>query len=357
MGAVLSTNLKASSSGSESNSVIHFPDQPTLLPVKNGDEEEVQHVPLRTLIETHCPSLFRPFKPLWYLFKCTLYCVFGDFSKHDRMGYLRRYIKTADGGTIGLDFAPVDQGSVPDDAPVIVVQHGLTGGSYEPYVRAVLSRACKPVSEGGLGYRAVVINFRGYILEKREKQLGCIQHVLSHALLPAVESKGKQSWLKNPTLEMFDECFTRIAGGPAPHFPFKNSEEYYIWGSSDHIVEHITVPFLAINADDDPVVRHVPMDGKGNGKVVMQLTKGGGHLGWFEAGDGRVERWTTQPVLEWLKVMGKVVHEHHHSSPKLYIDGEGWLCEEGRDHIRCKELEECHVVNGNGGETGILQGL
>lgn len=66
-----------------------------------------------------------------------------------------------------------------DDTPIVIVQHGLTGGSsiitaytgapvdrqtpgsYEPYVRAVLSRACAPVEKGGLGYRAVVINFRG----------------------------------------------------------------------------------------------------------------------------------------------------------------------------------------------------
>ena len=34
-------------------------------------------------------------------------------------------------------------------------------GSYESYVRAILSRACAPVEEGGLGYRAAVINFRG----------------------------------------------------------------------------------------------------------------------------------------------------------------------------------------------------
>jgi hypothetical protein len=28
-------------------------------------------------------------------------------------------------------------------------------------VRVILSRACAPVEKGGLGYRAVVINFRG----------------------------------------------------------------------------------------------------------------------------------------------------------------------------------------------------
>jgi len=44
---------------------------------------------------------------------------------------------------------------------VLVVLTGLTGGSYEAYIRSILSTACRPVSEGGLGYRAVVINFRG----------------------------------------------------------------------------------------------------------------------------------------------------------------------------------------------------
>ena len=34
-------------------------------------------------------------------------------------------------------------------------------GSHESYVRAILSRACAPVEEGGLGFRAAVINFRG----------------------------------------------------------------------------------------------------------------------------------------------------------------------------------------------------
>jgi predicted alpha/beta-fold hydrolase len=28
----------------------------------------------------------------------------------------------------GLDFAPIDDSSLPDETPIIVVQHGLTGG-------------------------------------------------------------------------------------------------------------------------------------------------------------------------------------------------------------------------------------
>lgn len=44
---------------------------------------------------------------------------------------------------------------------VLLVAHGLTGGSHEPYVRAVLARATPGADAGGLGARAVVLNFRG----------------------------------------------------------------------------------------------------------------------------------------------------------------------------------------------------
>ncbi|KAJ7155022.1 hypothetical protein C8R46DRAFT_1296066, partial [Mycena filopes] len=37
----------------------------------------------------------------------------------------------------------------------------LAAGSYEPYIRAILSPASKKVKDGGLGYRVVVVNGRG----------------------------------------------------------------------------------------------------------------------------------------------------------------------------------------------------
>jgi predicted alpha/beta-fold hydrolase len=76
-----------------------------------------------------------------------------------------------------LDFTPGNLDSYDSKIPVIVVLHGLTGGrslhwwifycltipagSYESYVRSILAPACTPASYGGLGYRAVVVNFRG----------------------------------------------------------------------------------------------------------------------------------------------------------------------------------------------------
>ncbi|KAF5315695.1 hypothetical protein D9611_004676 [Ephemerocybe angulata] len=439
---------------------IQFSSKPAILAVKRAsgdsedDDKKADRLSYRALLQARCPSLFTEFKPLWWLFNGhmqTLYCVFGDFSKRDRMSYLRKTIRVADGGTLGLDFAPVDQASLKEDTPIVIVQHGLTGGSYEPYVRAVLSHACASVAEGGLGYRAVVINFRGcagipitsprlysaghtddtrnalayisqqypnarllglgfslganvltrYLGEEGEATrlhsvcaLGCPwnlkhnnqgllntfvgKHIYSKGMggnLQNLLRKHRQEItadpthhvavaanialaLKNPTLGEFDESFTRIAGGPPPHFPFANSDDYYVWGSSDKVIPQIAVPFLGINADDDPVVTRVPLESVENGLVAIRMTRGGGHLGWFTAGDGFVDRWTTQPVLEWLKLMGEdFIIERESKAAKMFVDEDGWLREEGRPHLGSKYLNQTLVVDGNHGESGVLQGL
>jgi len=149
--------------------------------------------------------------------------------------------------------------------------------------------------------------------------------------------------LDNPTLEQFDDAFTRIGGGPPPIFPFATANDYYRWGSSHNVIQDITVPFLAINAADDPVVRSAPTDSAGNGLVVMGLTAEGGHLGWFQSGPGCVDRWTTKPVLEWLKlVIDDIVHEPR-VYPSIYVDGDGFLREEGRPSLGCKEVSVTDV--------------
>ncbi|KAF5381000.1 hypothetical protein D9615_003933 [Tricholomella constricta] len=435
--------------------LIHFSPKPALVAVKKGkDSDETEQLSLRTLVESRCQSLFTEFHPLWWLFNGhlqTIYCVFGDFSKNDRMSYSRKYLRLADGGTLGLDFAPADDSKLKVDTPIVVVKHGLTGGSYEPYVRAILHRACAPIEEGGLGYRAVVINFRGcagvpitspqlysagytddlrqalmfishkysnaplmglgfslganvmtrYLAEEGDRtrlRSGCAlacpwdlaqnnqglldsftgKHVYSKGMggnlqnLLKRHAKSLQTdpehrvtkamplalGLKNPTLDKFDDTFTRVAGGSAPTFPFATAQDYYRWGSSHHVVKDIRVPFLAINAADDPVVRYVPMDGGGNGLVIMELTPAGGHLGWFQAGDGFVDRWTTKPVLEWLKLTAEdIVHDTKRSTQRLYVDEDGYLREEGAPLLGCKEIDGGGIIDGNGWEEGMLQGL
>ncbi|HEV7738325.1 MAG TPA: hypothetical protein VGO47_13255, partial [Chlamydiales bacterium] len=53
--------------------------------------------------------------------------------------------------------------------PILVVLHGLTGGSHENYVRAILSSVVPNTSNGGLGMRGVVLNFRGCTYFKIQK--------------------------------------------------------------------------------------------------------------------------------------------------------------------------------------------
>ncbi|KAJ7097949.1 AB-hydrolase YheT [Mycena belliarum] len=142
---------------------IHFSDTPASVKIRQPDGS-IATESLQNLVETKCPGLRSKFSPVWWLFNGhlqTLYCVLGDFSKIDRLQYHRRLIRLLDGGTLGLDFAPADSSKIKDDAPIIVVLHGLTGGSYESYVRAILAPACRAVEDGGLGYRGVVVNFRG----------------------------------------------------------------------------------------------------------------------------------------------------------------------------------------------------
>lgn len=174
-----------------------------------------------------------------------------------------------------------------------------------------------------------------------------------------VQAAAKAITLKSPTLEEFDQVFTSVAGGPPPHFPFPSAREYYQAMSSHHILRHVQIPYLAINAADDPVVQRVPLHGGGNPFVVMGLTTGGGHLGWFQAsGGGNVDRWTTRPVLDWLKLMGDdVVHNSTPRGNKIFIDNAGWLREEGREHLGCRELFEEGDIEGNNNEAGTLQGL
>ncbi|KAG6911510.1 hypothetical protein DXG01_014584 [Tephrocybe rancida] len=342
MGAFLSV---ASHGIPDRTPLIHFSPKPAVFSVKKSkDSDETEQVSLRALVESRCQSLFTQFHPIWWLFNGhvqTIYCVLGNFSNRDEMWYNR-----------GLDFAPIDDTMLKDDVPIIV---DPTSHTYE--------LSCIPwdLEQNNIGLLSTFVGKHVYskgmggnlqnLLRRHEKALQSEPgHRVARAMPPALA-------LRNPTLEKFDDTFTRVAGGSAPTFPFETAHDYYRWGSSHHVVKDIRVPFLAINAADDPVVRHVPMDGGGNGLVVMELTTGGGHLGWFQAGDGAVDRWTTKPVLEWLKLTAEDIVYNKHSKRPLTIDEEGWLREEGSPLLGCKETEGGGLFDGNGGEDGMLQGL
>ncbi|KAJ6531865.1 AB-hydrolase YheT [Mycena capillaripes] len=163
---VLGSKSRKSPSLGKTSTKLHFAPEPAYVLFQSGDDSGARPraVSLRELVESRCKSLSTKFRPSWWLLSGhlqTAYSLLGDFTKIDQVWYQRRLLRLLDGGTLGLDFTPSDLDTVRDDAPIIVVQHGLTGGSHEPYVRAILAPACTPVAQGGLGYRAVVVNFRG----------------------------------------------------------------------------------------------------------------------------------------------------------------------------------------------------
>ncbi|KAI0831202.1 AB-hydrolase YheT [Trametes gibbosa] len=435
---------------------LYFGSVPATIAVKGAaSSRTVEHITLRDFVQLRCPSLFKEFRPAWWLRSGHLqtgYCVIGDFAKVDRVEYDRKLLRTLDGGTIGIDLTPpAQERTLKDDTPIIVVLHGLTGGSHESYVRSILAPACTPVEQGGLGYRGIVVNFRGcagvpltspqlysalytddirvavmyianlyprapligigfslganvltrYLAEEGEKSrlvAGCAlacpwdlvassDHLKSHLFHRHVYSIGmaqnlrkvverhmqalskfpdSPAWKaaqavttkKSMSLDEFDDTVTRLCGGSYPPFPFPTAYDYYRAASSHRVLGGIRVPYLALNSADDPIASNMPIGVADNGWVVLGLTKGGGHLGWFEAGKhlGELERWIRKPVLEWIRATGEdLVLKEERGQPMHEVDG--FLKEVGRDDIGCKEVEGGGHVVGVEGEGGLLAGL
>ncbi|KAI0767241.1 AB-hydrolase YheT [Fomes fomentarius] len=92
----------------------------------------------------------------------TMYSSVGDFSHVDPITYGRKLLELPDKGILAIDVTPpLESNPISAGENVLLVAHGLTGGSHEAYVRAVLSRVTLSKTSGGLGFRAVVLNFRG----------------------------------------------------------------------------------------------------------------------------------------------------------------------------------------------------
>lgn len=162
--------------------------------------------------------------------------------------------------------------------------------------------------------------------------------------------------LKSPTIEQFDDTFTRIAGGSPPASPLSSSKEYYEWASSHYVLPQVRVPLLAVNSADDPVVQKVPIDeGIHNRWTVIAVTNGGGHLGWFENGtDTRLTRWITKPVLQWLNLSVELHNAEQKTLPRI-LDEDGYIKEEGRAALGCRLIDTLEFSANR--DPGLFQGL
>lgn len=76
------------------------------------------------------------------------------------------------------------------------------------------------------------------------------------------------------TVRQFDDVYT------APHFGFKDAEDYYHRASAMRLIDRLRVPALIIAAEDDPFVPPDPFrDPKvtGNPHITLKLSRYGGH--------------------------------------------------------------------------------
>ncbi|KAJ6069015.1 alpha/beta fold family hydrolase, partial [Penicillium canescens] len=266
-----------------------------------------------------------------------------------------------------------------DRTPMLIVLHGLSGGSYEGYVREFLA----PMVSVSRGWEACVVNARGcaqtevtseYLYNARStwdvRQTICLLRSLfpnrplfgvgfsiganilakylaeegSTCLLEAavlcsnpwnLETSAlalKQTWIglevymRTMGTNMRNICMTNIeqlSKNPrvdvasvkkiiylhefdrdvqCPTWGYSSEDAYYRDASSDSVILDIKVPFLAINAEDDPVSllyisamsvqiavkEAIPYSAFAKTDYgVLCTTSWGGHLGWFELNGSR----------------------------------------------------------------------
>ncbi len=157
---------------------------------------------------------------------------------------------------------------------------------------------------------------------------------------------------KSLTMVEFDNLITVHSGGSSPPFPFKDVYDYYTYAASHQVLGDVRIPFLAINSDDDPLVKHLPVNETDNEWVILVVTRGGGHISWFET----TGRWMSQPALEWFKATAEKIDVPRRVVRNIRVV-DGWLVESGREHLGCRDGGEGGRIERAMKQNGMLAGL
>jgi predicted alpha/beta-fold hydrolase len=114
------------------------------------------------------------------------------------------------------------------------------------------------------------------------------------------------------TVRAFDNEYT------APHFGFRDADDYYHRASAMRVIERIRVPSLVIAAEDDPFVPSHPFYDSnviGNPSVQLLMCEHGGHCGFIggQPGETRGEDdgyWAERQIVEFvLRRYASTAHE------------------------------------------------
>jgi uncharacterized protein len=101
------------------------------------------------------------------------------------------------------------------------------------------------------------------------------------------------------TVREFDEVFT------APHFGFKDAEDYYHRASAMRVIDRICLPALVITAEDDPFVPlALFQDPKvvGNPHITVLACRHGGHCGFVGPPSGEDDGyWAEKQIVAFVE--------------------------------------------------------
>lgn len=90
--------------------------------------------------------------------------------------------------------------------------------------------------------------------------------------------------------------------------------EYYSECSTDDKVEHVRVPLLCLNSQDDPICQHdgIPFESfERNPMLFLTVVPTGGHLGWLRSTLAtNSTSWMEDSALEFLAALESISSEN-----------------------------------------------
>jgi predicted alpha/beta-fold hydrolase len=90
----------------------------------------------------------------------------------------------------------------------------------------------------------------------------------------------------------------------APHFGYKDAQDYYTNASSAQFAANISVPTLVIHSKDDPFIVMLPETQesfRANPNVRLIETEHGGHCAFIAEANGYDGRWAERRAIEFLQ--------------------------------------------------------
>lgn len=96
-----------------------------------------------------------------------------------------------------------------------------------------------------------------------------------------------------------------LFNGLADSFQGYNSiEEYYTESSGKNYLANIKIPFLVLQALDDPIIPSNAIPYRAfleNPNLILATTHTGGHIAWFEGWDVATYNWADSACIEFMQ--------------------------------------------------------